>query len=67
MTESSGGTYSLVELWDFDRDDVGLLVALKLVQAYFLLDDLPKEERKQLLVVASLSEILAESLCRMSQ
>lgn len=63
MTESSGGgTYSLVELWDFDRDDVGLLVALELVQAYFLLDDLPKEEREQLFVVAGLSEVFAETL-----
>ena len=60
-------TYPLIKLSHPDLDGRGLLIMLRLVQADLLLDDLAKQEREQLLVIARLGEVLAEALHSSSQ
>ena len=55
-------TYSFFKICDLYRDKVGLCVSCVLVEPRLFLDHLTKQIRQQLFVIASLSEVLAETL-----
>ena len=54
--------YPLVEIRDLDSQYFWLFVPLKLVEASFLLDQLPKNKCEQLLIIPGLGEVLSEAL-----
>jgi hypothetical protein len=59
---SGSETYPLLELGDGHGDQLWLPMALQLEEARLVLDDLSKEECKQLFMITRLREVLAEAL-----
>jgi hypothetical protein len=59
---NKSNTYPLFQFRDFNRDEIGLVTTLQLIEPSLVLDQLAKQERQEFFVVLRLRQVLPESL-----